>query len=284
MVLLVGCGGSGIPDGMSAISFDDAVVAEHGVIPVVADVSGIVPDGVEPVIVRLLDQETDGLVWLLAHDSAANEPLVSVTYSPDDAYPPRHDEQLLMPDGSIRWVEVGDPPPGARGDRSIVFAFGTGRVTVGSGTASLEDLRDIAAGLSIDGISLSAPAGWNIVGSHERNIFADGFAVSYAWDDGSEGVSIFVDRRDGDRIAGVRADGATQLPLGLDQAVFVTAETDPESLVDDLDPVRRVFTDFADNRFVMVSGRLTDPEFRQIVSTLREIEPDEFQIIEPDEY
>ena len=250
---------------------------------VVADLSGIVPDDVEPRIVRLLDQATDGSVWVLASSDNLAEPTVIVTSSPDETYAPRHDEQLVSPDGSERWIEIADPPD-PRIARWVKFAFGVGTVTVESRTVGLDGLRDIAAGLSIEGAELTVPPSWTIAGSYERNVFADGYSTVFSSDADDDSVSIYVDRRDGDRIIGARATGANALVLGPDLEVYELSTNDPGSLVDDVDPIRRIITEFGDNRIVMVNGQLTDDELRQIVSTLREIEPGEFQIYEQPEF
>lgn len=280
--LLAGCGASSAPDGYVELDFVGAVESAHGNVPLVADLTGIVQSSERPLIVRMLESDARGTVWLLADVATPEAPIVSVTVTPGDPYSPRPDRRTVAADGSVRTIEVADPPESSGMRPWIVFAVDDVGVIIESRAVGLETMIELATGLTVTTSDLGVPLGWTVVGSHDRNLFADGFTTSYGTHDEGVGISVF--RGGFGHMMGFRANGATDLDLASDQPALELFDVVEPSLVVDLHPHRRVVVARSDGRIVMITGRLTDDQLAQVVRSLRPVEPGEFPIYAPQEF
>lgn len=257
------------PADADVVAYERAVELEHGVPVIVADLSAIAPN-VVPEIHRTPDREL-GTWRILGRTDRPGVPLVVVEiHTPDDAADVPRDRQLT--DG--RWIGVDDRPSA----RTVSFVTADDRpvfVRARDLDVDINDLVGLVEELDLSGDAVtSVPDEWALIGTVPIPGYLDGFTATYPLDDDfEERVTLRVERRRGDRMLLAEFGPSRPVDLGFDGAALQWIASDTV--------VAGYIFEYTDDLIVEITGDIDDDEFRTIISTLREAEPAEFEIGEP---
>lgn len=279
LVVIAGCGGGDDPHaGMSIVPLAEAIEREGGLAPLVADMSGIVPDGIQP---DVKENGGGGLVhgpWIVAAPGRGDEPAAELTIATPECSV-RHDERVTAENGLARWLERrptihsdGRPP-------SVAVEVDGGCVEIASATLAADQLRVLAARVGIAGNEPTLLDGWTVMAPPPTEY--GGYLMLYPDGDGFDGLLLVISAGGPAVVLHHRVLAGTadrELDLGLDVPVFQVTPVEGPGLVEELRPLRTVVFAFDADRAVMLSGHLSDDAIRQIVTTMHDATADDITI------